>query len=185
MKTKITFAVLFIAQVFLAGFTHSASAQCRDPWVTSAIKQVYGRNPVGAGEFCECNIRLYNNGSWNSYKQLVGFVQQVKNSGLQLGYAMATNGNAVMVIRQGGKMAVSLVNSSGQVISAGGGNVISAGGGNVISAGGGNVISAGGGNFNGLGRSTPGFRFGSNYQTLSSGQSRLNTSGSGSLIVIP
>lgn len=161
----------------------SASAQCRDPWINTAYQQVYGRSPVGKGEFGECNIKLYNNGSWNNFNELVGYVKEVKNRGLLVGYVPANNGNAVMVIKQSGTVAISLVNSSGNVIAAGGGNVIAAGGGNVISTGGGNIIAPGGGNFSGLSSSTPGFRFGSGYQTLSTGQSRVSTSGKGSIII--
>ncbi len=184
---KTTFVhVVFCSLVALTSLvTTSVSAQCRDPWVTSAIKEVYGRNPVGRGEFCDCNIRLYNNGSWNSYAQLKGFVQEVKNSGLQMGYAITNNGNAVMVVKLGNQMAASMLNASGQIVAAGGGNIVAAGGGNIVAAGGGNIVAAGGGNFRGLSRGTPGFQFSGGYQTLSTGQSRLKTSGNGAIVVTP
>lgn len=178
---------LFTALGFLLALNlfcaSTASAQCRDPWVSQAVKQVYGRSAVGQGEVCECSIKLYNNGSWGSYNELVGYVQQVLNSGLQLGYAMASNGNPVVIARQNGVMGVSMLNGSGQVIAIGGGNVITAGGGNVITAGGANVVTSGGANFQGLNANTPGFMFGSGRQTLAAGQTRLNTSGSGSLVI--
>ena len=171
--------------ILAAYFTNPslASAQCRDPWVSQAIKQVYARNPVGQGEICECNIKLYNNGSWATYNDLVGYVQQVRTSGLQLGYAIIGNGNAVMVAMQNGQMAVSTINQSGQVITSGGANVVASGGANVVASGGANVITSGGANFSGLSRNTPGFLFGSSRQILSTGQSRLSTSGGGSLVI--
>ncbi len=52
-----------------------AAAQCRDPWVTQAVRQVMGRAPVGSGETGECNIRNYGGGSWSSYDDLVGKVR--------------------------------------------------------------------------------------------------------------
>jgi hypothetical protein len=53
-----------------------AAGYCSDPWVTLAIWFDTGgtRNPDGVGNLGECNIQLYNSGSWNSYDQLVNAV---------------------------------------------------------------------------------------------------------------
>jgi hypothetical protein len=114
----------------------------------------------------------------------VSYVQQVRNSGLQQGYQQANNGTYVVVVKQNGQMAVALMNQGGQVITSGGANVVTSGGANVVTSGGANVITSGGANFSGLSRNTYGFVYGSNRQTLSNGQSRLNTSGSGSLVLM-
>lgn len=53
----------------------AAAAGCRDPWVSSAIREVLGRHPVGFANANECNISLYGNGSWSSYADLKNKVQ--------------------------------------------------------------------------------------------------------------
>lgn len=58
----------FLATVLL--FSSTLKAQTCDPWITQAYKQMYGRTPSSA----ECNIRNYNNGSWGSYAELVGYI---------------------------------------------------------------------------------------------------------------
>jgi hypothetical protein len=45
------------------------AGNCNDPWVTQAVIEVLRRPPASASA-PECNIRLYNNGHWNSYAQL-------------------------------------------------------------------------------------------------------------------
>ncbi|CAA9302568.1 MAG: hypothetical protein AVDCRST_MAG68-583 [uncultured Gemmatimonadetes bacterium] len=58
-----------------------AAAQCRDPWINQAIRQVTGeqgreRAPSGRHESGECNIHLYG-ASWSSYGELKGYVASV------------------------------------------------------------------------------------------------------------
>ncbi len=48
---------------------------CRDPWVSQAVKEVTGREALGAGELGECNIQLYG-ARWGSYAELKGYVEQ-------------------------------------------------------------------------------------------------------------
>jgi len=48
-----------------------AKAQSCDPWITKAYQQLYKRSPITA----ECNIQNYNNGSWNNYDELVGYIK--------------------------------------------------------------------------------------------------------------
>jgi hypothetical protein len=160
----------------------SAAAQCRDPWLNQIYQQVYNRKPVGTGESCECNTKLYNNASWNNYNELVGYVKQVQG-GLRFGYAPLGN-NSVMAVALGTQIvAVSVLDGSGNIVAAGGGNIVAAGGGNLVAAGGGNLVAAGGGNLTGLSASTPGFVFGNTRSVLSTGQKRLPTSGGGSLVL--
>lgn len=53
---------------FLCSVSH---AQGCDPWIVQAYKQLYNRNPSSE----ECNIKNYNNGSWNNYNELVGYIK--------------------------------------------------------------------------------------------------------------
>ena len=173
MKIKTTFfaAVGFVAALSFTT-TQTAAAQCRDPWINNAYKDVAGRSPVGEYEGGECNIKLYNNGSWSSYDELKGLVRELKDSGTKIGYAALNNGNTAMAASGNGITGIAVLNRSG--------NVIAAGGGNVVAAGGGNVIAADGGNFAGqISRNTPGFSFTSSY-SLQSGRS-IKTSGKGGL----
>jgi hypothetical protein len=52
-----------------------AAAQCRDPWISQAIREVTGRAPNGSGESGECRYTQYGGGQWGSYAQLKGYVQ--------------------------------------------------------------------------------------------------------------
>jgi hypothetical protein len=153
----------------------AAQAQCRDPWLNQIYRQLYNRAPVGQGESCECNIKLYNNGSWANYQELTNFVKQLQQTGLRFGYAPLGN-NTVMAVAQGNLIqAVSVLDANG--------NLVAAGGGNLVAAGGGNLVAAGGGNLTGLRAATPGFGFGSGYSVQSGEKRRLPTSGKGAIVI--
>lgn len=49
----------------------SVNAQC-DPWIIKAYQELYRRTPSST----ECNIRNYNNGSWNNYTELVSYIKK-------------------------------------------------------------------------------------------------------------
>lgn len=139
-KTAIFFGALAMVTLFAA--QNALAGQCRDPWVTQAIQQVKGRAPVDNYESGECNIRNFNNGSWGSYPELLGYVQKYFNSRPSLASgarpAIAGGVNAGSMLRGGS-------NPNG-IVAAGGGNIVAAGGGNIVAAGGGNIVAAGGGN---------------------------------------
>ncbi|MDO7845261.1 hypothetical protein Q5H92_02755 [Hymenobacter sp. M29] len=182
--SKILTALTFCVLLALAGRPLAASAQCRDPWIAKAYQQAANRAPVGQADVCECNTKLYNNGSWGNYDELLGYVKQFLQSGTRVGYAPLSNGNFAMAVLTGNQVsAVSVVNSGGNVIAPGGANVVAAGGGNIVAAGGGNIVAAGGGNITGLSASSPGFAFGSSRSLLSAGQQRKATSGSGAIVI--
>lgn len=63
--------------LFLAAFLSltSARAQSCDPWIIQAYGELFGRKPTAA----ECNISNYNNGSWNNYDQLKGYIKAYNN----------------------------------------------------------------------------------------------------------
>ena len=69
----------------------AAYSPCRDAWVTSAFMDVTGsvvnettrRKPAGYGDTGECNVRLYGNGSWSSYNDLVSKVRASINGRMQ------------------------------------------------------------------------------------------------------
>ncbi|MDO7850221.1 hypothetical protein [Hymenobacter convexus] len=181
---KILTALTFCGLLALAGCPLSASAQCRDPWIAQAYKQAANRAPVGQGEACECNIHLYNNGSWGNYNDLLGYVKQYLASGTRLAYAPLTSGNFAVAILRGNQVAaISVLNSGGNVVASGGGNVVASGGGNLVASGGGNLVASGGGNITGLNANTPGFNFGLARSLMAAGDQRVTTSGAGSLII--
>lgn len=117
----------------------AAQAQCRDPWVTDAIRSVHNRAANGAGESGECNIKLYNNGSWKSKNELVGHVRTV-NSAL---YSQRLSFGVFKL--KNNTFDTGLVNSSNRIVASGGGN-ISAQQANIVASGGGNIVASGGGN---------------------------------------
>jgi hypothetical protein len=116
--------VAALAAVTVSAFAAPAFAQCRDPWVSQAVREVQGRPANGTGELGECNIKLYGNGSWSSYPDLLGKVR-------------------ARYPRMGGG-----VQSSAGVLQApygaNGAGMVAAGGGNMVAAGGGNMVAAGG-----------------------------------------
>lgn len=63
---------------------------CRDPWVKIALDATYGQRRWGKAL---CSIKLYNNGQWNSYADLLGYVRGVKlaNDAERLTMAIAAN----------------------------------------------------------------------------------------------
>ena len=63
---------------------------CRDPWVKIALDATYGPQKWGKAL---CSIKLYNNGQWNSYADLLGYVRGVKlaNDAERLILAIAPN----------------------------------------------------------------------------------------------
>jgi len=77
MKQKFLFLSLWAMLAFA-----NVQAQC-DPWIVQAYKELYGRTPNAN----ECNIRHYNNGSWNSYSELVMYIKKFN------GQASATPAN--------------------------------------------------------------------------------------------
>lgn len=62
-------------------FTQAQAQNC-DPWIVKAYQELYSRTPTAE----ECNIKNYNNGSWNSYDELVRYIK-ARN------YKYATNGS--------------------------------------------------------------------------------------------
>lgn len=131
-----------------SGAKLSPSMVTGDPWIMEIYQKLYGRRPNSF----ELNIKMYNNGSWSSYEQLSGYIQQFQKSlsdqGVSLETALLNETYNLVAIKKDGKYIAAniLENKGGSVVASGGGNVIAAGGGNVIAAGGGNVVSAGGGN---------------------------------------
>lgn len=71
MKKNVLLLAFLTAMVC---FTELNAQNC-DPWIVNAYKQLYQRNPTAE----ECNIRNYNNGSWNSYNELVSYIKAYQN----------------------------------------------------------------------------------------------------------
>lgn len=73
MFRSIIRATLFAA-AFAALTSVSVFAQCRDAWVSQAVKEVRG-NVNGSGDNGDCNYRNYGGGQWSSYPDLKTKVQ--------------------------------------------------------------------------------------------------------------
>ena len=65
---------LLATMLFAFGMT-TVSAQ-GDPWITKAYNEIYNRNPTVK----ESIIKNYNNGSWNSYAELVSYIVTYNNA---------------------------------------------------------------------------------------------------------
>lgn len=85
-----TFAGLALGAALIALAEPAAAGQCRDPWITQAIREVTGRWPSGDYESGECTYTQYGGGHWNSYAQLKGYVQQRLGSRYSFGGGPAT-----------------------------------------------------------------------------------------------
>src|SRR5215469_1038013 len=121
-----------------------STGYCADRWVTLAIWFTSGgtRNPQGTGQFGECNVQLYNGGSWSNYDQLVSAVSATQRvtSGL---FQMVDNRNGSLTITTNVGGYVACVKTTGRIVSQGGGNIILNGGGNIVAQGGLNIVAAG------------------------------------------
>lgn len=130
---KLLCVVVATAGLGMSGF--ASAGNCKDPWVTQAVKEVLKRSPNGSGNTGECDIQRYGNGHWSSYNDLVSKVRAANGFGIAQGS-----------VRPGGAAAApvgTFNRNGGQVVSAGGANVVSAGGANVVSAGGANAVPGG------------------------------------------
>lgn len=77
VRVMCTFAVIAMA----AAATPARAQQCTDPWITQAIRELWGRAPSGSGATGECAINLYGGGSWGSYTELKNLVLSSKFCG--------------------------------------------------------------------------------------------------------
>lgn len=72
MKKNLSFLILFTL-----GVNFFAAAQNCDQWIVKAYQLLLNRTPSSQ----ECNIKNYNNGSWSSYAELVGYVARYQGKG--------------------------------------------------------------------------------------------------------
>jgi hypothetical protein len=154
-----------------------------DPWVFKIYQELYKRKPNA----WELNINNYNSGSWTSYEQLKGFIQEYQKSIAKINLQVKTapyNGNiATGFFIDGKQVAVNVVAAGGgNVVAAGGANAVAAGGANVVAAGGANVVAAGGGNIM-INKEMAGVSFGGRYTTQSVGTQIIPTSGKGAILI--
>lgn len=181
LSVQTTGFLLFLLTTFS---TTAASAQCRDPWINQAYREL-GRTPAGQGEAGQCNIKLYNNGTWGPYTDLKGYVQQFLASGIITGYSMLDGGKSAFALKTSdGTVAIGILDVRGNLVASGGGNLVASGGGNLVASGGGNLVASGGGNFNGLiNTNTAGLQFSSGYSLQSGERKRVKTSGNGAIVI--
>jgi hypothetical protein len=156
--SKFKLPVIFAAVVLmLGGASTSAFAQrnptdaesnafrnkpCRDPWLSIALINEYGRDVAGSGDADACAPKLYNGGQWNNYADLVRYVRDSHNAFTSAGLSLVVQGGAPALKVSN----VQLAKDAG-ISDAIMGKVVAAGAGNVVAAGAGNVVAAGGGNF--------------------------------------
>lgn len=57
------------------------TGKCRDPWITQAFQDLFGRPPWGQDDLGQCDYRKYRNGKWNNYEELKFGVRQVYGYG--------------------------------------------------------------------------------------------------------
>jgi hypothetical protein len=142
-----------------------AAGLCKDPWITKAYYTMSpARIPAGWGTTNECNVKLYNNGSWGSYSQLSTSVfnyytdiNQTRNTfktvvkpgknpnvdanpfvviGVQENSARFSNRVEIAASRE------TLVGNDGaSILSNANAGLVAAGGGNVVPTGAGSLIS--------------------------------------------
>lgn len=131
---------------------------CSDPWVTIALIRARG-----VAERDKCDIKLYNNGSWRDYNELVQAVARrfplpvydFRTVKADEYAARAPDGSVVTnasVSTNDGKKIADVVDGQATVdpgfarlVAAGGGNILSHNGSTLVAAGGGNVVPTGGG----------------------------------------
>jgi hypothetical protein len=113
-----------------AAATPAFAGECRDPWVTQAIREVTKRDPVGAGETGECRYTRYGGGQWSSYPDLVAKVRAAFGQS-SAGRPAITGINSNLLQNQ-------RANGSG-IVAVGAGNIVSPGGGNIVAVGAGNA----------------------------------------------
>lgn len=127
-------ATLFAA---LALSTAASAGECRDPWVTTAIYELTGHKPRGAGESLDCNVKLYGNGSWSSYPDLFAKVKaSYRDPGAPAAISVPKGTNAA-TISPNAQPATPSMTAAGMVAAGGGNNnaprvngMVAAGGGN-------------------------------------------------------
>ncbi len=61
---------IFVAAFLLLAGCGRCWAQCRDPWVSQAVREVMNRPAQGQGDQGECNFRNYGGGHWTNYADL-------------------------------------------------------------------------------------------------------------------
>lgn len=132
---------------------------CSDPWINFAYAVEFKRSPVGEGNSVgECNVTLYRDGSWSSYKELRDAVVSV-NGDIANRLKLIKTGNEYALVFKDfdGMIKLGIVGSNaGALISKDGGSLVGLNGSNItlrnnpaniIAVGGNNIIAAGGGNF--------------------------------------
>ncbi|MDZ8084798.1 MAG: hypothetical protein RMY16_04250 [Nostoc sp. DedQUE12b] len=82
MKPLTTASYFLVLNLLVTGFNiqevkaEPFNGVCNDPWVTGAVSQVAKRSPLGQGNRGECNIRLYGNGRWSNFPDLLNKVKK-------------------------------------------------------------------------------------------------------------
>lgn len=115
---------------------------CSDPWLSIAVASENGGVVAGSGDQDACAPKLYNNGQWNSFAQLVGYVRDARNGFASAGTRLALKDGVPALIIDN----VNLAKAAG-ISDAAMGRVIAQGAGNIIASGAGNIVGHGSATF--------------------------------------
>lgn len=110
---------------------------CADPWINISFQQLGYGTPAGFRNSGDCNIALYNSGSWRSFDELKSYVKKSHES-------LAGSGYRYVIVKlndASSKYAVAIAQGS-SLISQDGGSLISQDGGSVITNTGANFVTS-------------------------------------------
>lgn len=146
---------------------------CNDPWINMAIVYYAGGNVRGRADKGECDIRLYNNGRWNSFNDLVGYVKASRSLGATAVY-IPRLGRWATGFARGTTLTHLIGNDAGSLIGADGSTLVGMDGSSLIGNDAGSLIGADGSSL----RNVRVAEFVTGYRVAGAGQSLKRGGGS-------
>ena len=151
---KIGFLLAATTFITLSLEGSAQAGQCTDPWITKATKEVTGALPTGSKNSGDCNINKYNNGKWNSYNELLGYVKAAHGvsshaSTGSSGLIKSGSTGSLLGGNNGGKSLLGNGNNGNGIISHDAGSLIGHDGASLIGHDGASVVGTAGGSFQG------------------------------------
>lgn len=103
---------------------------CSDPWINYAYAVEFYRSPVGEGTSGECNVTLYRDGKWSSYKELRDDIVKIHGDYTGKLKVISNGTNYDLVFKDFDQtLKVGIVGSNaGALISKDGGSIVAVGG---------------------------------------------------------
>jgi hypothetical protein len=115
---------------------------CADPWVSKAVTEYKG-SVAGVGNYGDCEVGKYNNGSWSSYDDLYRGVQTAQAN-------MRSAGVSISMTSLGGDQRKITIDAGGGYVVHQTVKLIGNAGGLLLTSDGASVVASGGGNFSGM-----------------------------------